>query len=336
MSNAAGAYLVPITFFSKTYKKGNFNDPDFWRAEQGNFGKIAATIPHRSKARTPEPGDSGPRLRELEAPIVISTDGLIATGVPDDARTGDEVLALVTNHINSFLATLGLAGLCHTPLLEKAMSHVELSENSLEQKGAVGDAYSCTAMDRALQRYQVPFRPRTKLIDFSWPTMRIRDPAELDEAYKTGSAIVDSLGFDEDVHIHALEAHSSYTLHKWTNCILQGWTFLENVLQKLFETHVVSTAEGKRRKRLNDRRTYTAAVRTEMLFVSGVLPEAVYGSLTELRALRNALSHDGSLATEDEAARVFPAVHELVHLATGIEPGYRSPGWTRAGGWLPK
>lgn len=335
MTKLGGAYLNPITFFSDEYKHGDFRESKFWEQEQKSWGKTVHDFPHRSLCKVIR-GEHQLNL-ESSSNVYITTDGLIATEVPDCATSDEEALILISSHLSTFLAMLNLGGLYFSPLSEKNVAHVELKDDLLSQISGGGDNYSTVSMERAIHRYTIPYIFGIPLIDFDWVGMRIKNYREVEDCYDLGKSISDRLNFQYTEITLSLEAYKNYTVHKWNNTLLLGWAFLEILLDRIWKKLVlgkVLSTENNRKNRLEDDRTYSAAVKTEILYVNNIIDINTYDSLNNLRQIRNSLIHSGHAVIETEVYAIFELVKTLIKILTDIDPKFHSPGWSRSGGWV--
>jgi len=337
MSKTGGIYLNPSTFFSDTYRPGDFNERKFWIREQPNWGDIVHSLEHTSKSTMPR--GEGNVILECNSPIKISVDGLLCTKLPETVNSDDEALIVLSNHISTFLSQMNLGGLFFKPASEKQIVHITEEENKIQQVSGGGDQYSVNDMDRAINRYRIPYHHGTPLIDFNWVGLRMVSSDKLIEHYESGRTIISSLGISTNQCVLFLEAYHNYTLHKWKNTLLLGWAFIEIILDKLWkETILYNTQETEtnRKKRLKDNRTYSASVKTEFLYAKEVLDMNVYNQMNALRSLRNALIHEGKHVGKEGVENVFDVTKYLIKKVTNIEPNFHEPGWSRSGGWVEK
>lgn len=335
MNKLGGAYLSPLTFFSDFYENGNFRDSDFWKQEQKSWGEIAHKFPHKSNFRIIRNGNQ--HNIESAFDVVFTIDGLIATELPDCVQTDDEALIVLSNHLSSFLALLNLGGIYFSPISEKQLAHISIENNSLSQVSSAGDAHSVVSMERALHRYIVPFQVNTPFIDFNWVGMRILKSQNVINCYELGKNILDNLKFQNTEIVLFLEAYKNYTIHKWNNTLLLGWAFIEILIDKIWKKEIlaiVSNTEKKRKVRLKDNRTYSASVKTEVLYVNNIIKLYTYNGLNRLRSIRNSLIHEGRSTLETEVSAIFELTKSLLNILTGLEPKLYNPGWTRSGGWI--
>lgn len=330
MKKLGGAYTTPLTFFSDSYSNGNFHDISFWEKERASWGEIAHRFPHKSTSEVTIDGNK--RTITSESEVQITTDGLIVSQIPSWARNNEQALIGLNCHLSSFLALLNMGGVFFSPLSEKQLANVSLKGNALTQDSGGGDEYSQVTLDRTLHRYRIPLRAESQIIDFGWAGLRILSGKEMEESHELGRRITDRLDIQSNQLTLSLEAYENYTLHKWNNTLLLGWAFLEILINKLwgneFLADVKAEEEG-RKGRIQDARTYTASVRTEVLYAVKTIDMDLYNKLNNFRRLRNDLIHDGRSSQENEVSSFFDLTVALIRKLTKIEPRFRDPGWSR-------
>ena len=193
MSVFGGAYIEPLTFFSDVYAKNEFNQKTFWENEQKSWGTLAQTFSHESNSAVIR-SDARHHIVST-SDILLSTDGLMATEVPNCAATNEEALVILSCHLSSFLSLLNFGGTYFSPISEKDIAHVSFDNNTLTQISGGGDEFSSVTLERALHRNRIPYRMGTPLIDFNWVAMRILSDFDIKESFNLGSLIVDKLDF---------------------------------------------------------------------------------------------------------------------------------------------
>lgn len=336
MTKIGGQYLHPITFISDTYKNSDFREKDFWKKEQKSWGDIIFQFEHSSSPPIPLFKSS-----EFSSKILISKDGLIASELPEKITSDEEALITLSHHINSFLGLINFGGLFFFPFSEKEISHIELKDRAISQVSGSGDPYSQTNLKRALHRYpkHIPYILGTPMIDFDWVGMRIKKLSEINDASALGKEIVSSEYFGRDAQILALGAYKEYTLHNWNSALVLSWTFIEMLIDELWKKEMienVSTEEIGRKKRLKDYRTYSSAIKIEVLYIKSIIDIDTYVKLNQLRKLRNDFIHEGMVIAESDINIFFEIVNIIIEITTGKKPLFNYPGWTRSGGWIEK
>jgi len=113
-----------------------------------------------------------------------------------------------------------------------------------------------------------------------------------------------------------LAAYSSLDHHEHPEALMTGWIVVEQLLDELWARHVAALDPKTRRDRLKDTRTYTAAVRAEVLLTAGHLEQPLYTQVQLARGHRNNLAHRAEV-TEQHAVEVVKAMHAFLELRLG-------------------
>lgn len=115
-------------------------------------------------------------------------------------------------------------------------------------------------------------------------------------------------------------AYSQYSRHQLAEALIDSWIVIEQIINWWW-TRYVSQFSGKRKQRLkNDTRTYTAAVRAEILAVAGQLNRNLYDEINTARHHRNNLAHGAEIKLDGatQAVKAMKSTVETV-LATTVE-----------------
>ena len=121
-------------------------------------------------------------------------------------------------------------------------------------------------------------------------------------------------------------AYHQYAHRELAEACADAWIVAERVLSVMWDAYV-ATLPPSRRERLRDDRTYSAAVRLEMLRTTGRIEPEVYEEWSAARVARNHLLHRGELSV-DGAKTIMSAMRSAIQLQTGVEvtpPGMSSP-----------
>lgn len=135
-----------------------------------------------------------------------------------------------------------------------------------------------------------------------------------------------------------LRGSKAYFDHNYSLSLVTHWTVAEkliNILWKHLQEDNKERAgevfiDGNRRKRLNDGRTFTASVMSELLSFQGYIPQDVYTHLTLIRKARNDWMHDLKAVSADDAALASGVCEKLLKQVKGYE--MRSAGFRRIHG----
>lgn len=117
-----------------------------------------------------------------------------------------------------------------------------------------------------------------------------------------------------------LRASKAYQDHNYSLSLTTNWTIIERILDDLW-TKMQADNEYRqnerfidraRRDRLGDTRSYTAAVRSEMLSFLGYLSKEIYEDLSAARRLRNEWMHRLKQIDRDGARRASTVCEHLL------------------------
>ena len=184
---------------------------------------------------------------------------------------------------NLLLCELCLHGAISQPASPAMLGTCHLRDNTAQIESMPGG--QITYFDRALG-------PAFSLRDRDWflvPSLNkdydaLRQSRELTLSNRL-SEVADSLP--------ALVAgsYSLYSQRQTNEALIDAWIACEQILDSLWVDHVASLQSSERRARLEDSRSYSAAIRLEILHTAGRLPGELYEQLTRARQSRNALAH---------------------------------------------
>lgn len=156
--------------------------------------------------------------------------------------------------------------------------------------------------------------------NFYWPNC---DPSILDRITNAPNALhLRKISPSLPTLLVAAAYHA--TRHNVAEGTVTSWILCEELLSFLWDRHVDQISEKARKERLTDSRTYSAAVRLEVLLVAGVLPDTLCALLQEARRLRNALAHRSKM-NMDAADICYRAMCEMLHhigIGTELLPSY--------------
>jgi hypothetical protein len=133
--------------------------------------------------------------------------------------------------------------------------------------------------------------PCTELIQSGlWRTHPLCAPDTAEMAAKQQRVGV-LLAVSEHLPTVVLGAYSLSSRQQLGEALLDAWIAVEQILDYKWGQYVSGIEDSRRRERLGDTRTYTAAVRSEILLTAGRLSAAEYVAVTAARQERNAFAH---------------------------------------------
>jgi hypothetical protein len=152
---------------------------------------------------------------------------------------------------------------------------------------------------------------------------RIVTLADLSSALAAGRAMVDAV--PELSGEFLLKGVTGIARHDWGSSLANLWIGIEQITSNLWERHVLTPARAPnpiagRADQLSDPRTWTIAVRHELLHQIGLLPRETLSNLAEARKARNALAHTGKHPSGTAAQAAYAAATELLQVAVGSLP----------------
>ena len=138
---------------------------------------------------------------------------------------------------------------------------------------------------------------------------------ELKESYFQGWKIYKKL-----THLSPnilLEGVSNYVSSNWAQSLILIWTSIEQLINQIWEEKIiVSDISKSRRTFLNDFRTWTAAAKTETLFLTGYLKAETYELINNARKVRNNFMHKTEIICKESVDFALNALFQLISLIT--------------------
>jgi hypothetical protein len=128
-----------------------------------------------------------------------------------------------------------------------------------------------------------------------------------------------------------VRAEESIRCHDFSQALTLAWTGIELCIDKLWRAAVeiknaTLPADKSRGHLLSDHRTYSAAVRVELLNFAGRLDDRIYNDLSSVRRARNAFLHEQKRVTPEAAMLALRTIAELLRLSFGYDVPV-SPSW---------
>lgn len=146
--------------------------------------------------------------------------------------------------------------------------------------------------------------------------------AELSKAMDTGRTLLDAV--PEVSAEFVLKGTTSIARRDWGAALANLWIVVEQITSHLWQERVVLSArrsgDARRAEQLSDTRSWTVALRHELLHQTGVIPPEILTALSGVRKARNALSHRGAHPTEVNAKETFRSMLAMLQIAVGAQP----------------
>lgn len=127
-----------------------------------------------------------------------------------------------------------------------------------------------------------------------------------------------------DLHLRASKAYQD---HDHSLSLINNWTIIERLLNELWSRLQVDyeTRDGtqfiskERRKRLQDGRTFSASVMSEMLSFLDYLPKDIYDDMSKIRKTRNEWMHGLKIVGPDTSELAGSVSQRMMNLVKNIE-----------------
>lgn len=121
---------------------------------------------------------------------------------------------------------------------------------------------------------------------------------------------------------HLLNGITEFNHRNWSSSLTFLWV-VEEIADYLWLQNIISKVTGenskKRKENLKDTRTYSMAVKQEILLQIGVLNEKIYNDIFSIRQVRNKLIHEGGMISENKAKLLYDSVKELLVLGSEMK-----------------
>ena len=115
-------------------------------------------------------------------------------------------------------------------------------------------------------------------------------------------------------------AYSLFSQSQFSEALNDAWIVVEQAIDWLWKRYKNRISDAERKKRLGDSRTYTAAIRIEILHTIGVLDSDLYTLMTTARIHRNKLEHRAEI-NSDMASETLMAMKSTIELICGTQVG---------------
>jgi hypothetical protein len=219
--------------------------------------------------------------------VLITRIGGLFARAPEHLTAA--VLETVAEAFNLVLCELALAGADSAPV----SSH-DIETGKLNNGHAFVDHFSSRA-DASFDRTVGPLFAIRREIWMTWadrladrlalqPSWTLRHAKRLAQVSTTMPRLIVG-AYWNDTRGHEAES------------LIDCWIVVEQFLDRMWEDHLGSIPEALRRRQLRDQRTFSAAVRVELLRTVGRLPPELHEQVEVARAARNRLAHRADLPT---------------------------------------
>ena len=132
--------------------------------------------------------------------------------------------------------------------------------------------------------------PSKLLLKDDWRTHRMFPTAQATKVMKQDCTRT-LVKISEELPALIVGAYSLFSQRQLSESLIDSWIVCEQAINHLWKNYLSTIKDTSRIKRLNDSRTYSASVRTEILHSIGKIPTPIYEELNKARKNRNDLAH---------------------------------------------
>lgn len=293
-------YIYPIQFIVHENEKIDFSIEDInsLSYDHSLLHRIIGTVKNR--------------FDNKEVEYLVCGDG--ALGIKTESGIAKDDIIV---HYNDLLCKLFLGGM-----------NVEAISNRDIVKGSIYESKSIWPVDfgeswnsHIHAELRMKVAGVTDAILLYKPENRMITIEKMNKKLEEGNLIVSEIPNLSTFHL--LNGITEYKHRSWSSALTFLWIVVEEITDYLWLQNVIGKVTGenskKRKEILRDTRTYTMAVKQELLLQIGVLDERIYNNIFQIRQVRNKLVHEGKMISENMVTLLYESVKELLILAPGIK-----------------
>ena len=255
--------------------------------------------------------------------VLITRNGGLFVHIPSDILDMKDTLVfqeIAADILNCIICEFAFKGIVSEPATPSHMSTGSLIDNHALIIAASGGRESY--LERSLA-------PTIRLVQGNWGMCQ---PCSLDIVHSIEKLECTSKlrQISKNIPTLVAGAYSFLSQRQIAEALNDGWVVIEQIINLLWDKHIASIIETPRKNRLSDSRTYTTAVRIEVLYISGVLSKHLYEALNIARQHRNDLAHRAKITLE-MAEQCLIAMKNIIEFVceVSVEPpiAHRSVNW---------
>ncbi|PTR05297.1 hypothetical protein C8R32_1241, partial [Nitrosospira sp. Nsp5] len=241
---------------------------------------------------------------------LISYDGAIAIPRSADYHSSDIAL----DNINRIFCAILLGGI-HAEVIGPR----ELLDGSLQSKTNIF-VYNLTLHTRLRSKW-------ASIVERLAPLMnpRIIRVSELRNAYREGINVINAINNLSPFFL--LHGYTAMVYQNRSDALSSLWVVVEQLTFFLWKNRFLSTPDFhpvEMKNRLDslkqDNRTWSTAVKHELLWQTKFLSENCFAALSSARKQRNNLVHEGVIPDSDVIKNLWGCIFELFESASGVSP----------------
>lgn len=248
--------------------------------------------------------------RDVE--YLVCGDGALGIKIEENISEDDIIL-----HYNDLLCKMFLGG-----MRVEAITNKDITEGSIYESKSIwpvnfGESWN-SHIHAELRMKVVGVTDAILLYQPEKRTITIENMRKkLEEGNKIANMIPNLSTF------HLLNGITEFNYRNWSSSLTFLWIVVEEITDYLWLRNIISKVTGdnskKRKETLRDTRTYSMAVKQEILLQIGVLSERIYNNIFAIRQIRNKLVHEGKMISESKATLLYESVKELLMLASEMK-----------------
>lgn len=243
---------------------------------------------------------------------LVCGDGAIGIKVEEDISEDDIVL-----HYNDLLCKMFLGGMQVEAITNRDIVKGDIYESKSIWPVGFGESWN-SHIHAELRMKVVGVTDAILLFQPEGRTITIEEiRRKLEEGNKIANTIPNLSTF------HLLNGITEFNHRNWSSSLTFLWIVVEEITDYLWLQNIISKVTGenskKRKENLKDMRTYSMAVKQEILLQIGVLNEKIYNDIFSIRQVRNKLIHEGVMISENKAKLLYDSVKELLVLVSGMK-----------------
>lgn len=113
-------------------------------------------------------------------------------------------------------------------------------------------------------------------------------------------------------------AYSLFSQSRFSEALNDAWIVVEQAIDWFWKRYKNQISDAERKKRLGDSRTYTSAIRIEILHTIGIIDPDLYKLMTTARTHRNKLEHRAKI-NSDMARETLIAMKSTIEFLCGMQ-----------------
>lgn len=248
--------------------------------------------------------------RDVE--YLVCGDGALGIKIEENISEDDIIL-----HYNDLLCKMFLGG-----MRVEAITNKDITEGSIYESKSIwpvnfGESWN-SHIHAELRMKVVGVTDAILLYQPEERTITIENMRKkLEEGNKIANMIPNLSTF------HLLNGITEFKYRNWSSSLTFLWIVVEEITDYLWLRNIISKVTGdnskKRKETLRDTRTYSMAVKQEILLQIGVLSERIYNNIFAIRQIRNKLVHEGKMISESKATLLYESIKELLMLASEMK-----------------